>query len=58
MEAAFYTVEEVSQYLGVNISQAYSLVKSKDFPVVVKRIGRHYRINRKSLEQWASGLLA
>ena len=58
MEAAFLTVDQVAQYLSVNNAQVYALVKSKDFPVVVKRIGRHYRINRKSLEQWATGLSA
>ncbi len=54
MESAFYTVEQVAEYLNVPKMQAYALVKSKDFPVSVKKIGRHYRISIVSLQQWAN----
>lgn len=52
MESAFFTVPETAAYLGVPVAQVYSLVKTKNFPV--KRIGRHYRVNIKSLQQWAT----
>ncbi|SFL65580.1 helix-turn-helix domain-containing protein [Pelosinus propionicus] len=51
-ETAFYTPLETAAYLGVPVSQVYALVKTKGFPV--KRIGRHYRINIKSLQQWST----
>jgi len=55
IQSAFYTVPQAAEYLGVNNAQIYSLCRSSDFPVVVKRIGRHWRINVASLEQWANG---
>ena len=51
-EAVFFTVEQTAVYLSVPVSQVYTLVKSKDFPV--KRIGRHYRIHRESLAKWST----
>lgn len=51
-ETAFFTVADTAVYLGVPVSQVYSLVHSKGFPC--KKIGRHYRIHKKSLEQWST----
>jgi len=52
METMFYTVDQTAVYLGVPVSQVYTLVKTKGFPV--KRIGRHYRIHKAKLEQWST----
>jgi len=49
---AFYTVPETAIYLGVNVSQVYALVKSEGFPC--KKIGRHYRIHKAKLYEWAT----
>jgi excisionase family DNA binding protein len=47
----FYTVVEVAKVLNVPVAQVYALVHTKGFPC--KRIGRHYRIHKVKLEQWA-----
>ena len=58
MESAFYTVDQLAEYLNVPKMQAYALVKSKDFPVSVKKIGRHFRISVASLQKWANDSMA
>lgn len=56
IETAFYTVRETAQYLGVNVTQVYALVKQKDFPV--KKIGRHFMIHKAKLAEWSSNFAA
>lgn len=52
IETAFFTVSETAEVLGVPVSQVYSLVKTKGFPV--KKIGRHYMVHKKKLDEWST----
>ncbi|BCC04944.1 prophage CP4-57 regulatory family protein [Bacillus cereus] len=44
------TVMELKEYLGIGREQAYTLVKTEDFPV--KRIGRRILIYKPNLIKW------
>lgn len=52
MECAFYTIEQAAEYIGVPRCQVYNLCKSEGFPA--KKIGKQWRIHRKSLEEWSA----
>lgn len=52
MMPAFYSVKDTAKYLGVPVSQCYTLVRSKGFPV--KRVGRHYLVHIESLKAWST----
>lgn len=52
-EKRTYTVEEIQDILGTSKAGAYSLVKSKVFHSV--KIGDHYRISKKSFDNWLDG---
>ena len=44
------TIMEVSKFLKVSRSKAYSLAKEKDFPII--RIGKCIRVKREELINW------
>ncbi|PGT79155.1 helix-turn-helix domain-containing protein [Bacillus sp. AFS040349] len=44
------TVMELKEYLGIGREQAYTLVKTEDFPV--KKIGRRIIIFKPNLVRW------
>ena len=45
-----YTVEEISEILGISRSAAYELVKKDEFKSV--RIGASIRISKSSFDAW------
>ncbi len=49
-----YTVEEVSEILGIGMTSAYALVKEGHFKIV--RIGTAIRISKKSFDDWLDTL--
>ena len=49
-EKRVYTVDEIIDILGIGKNAAYTLVNSGVFHSV--KIGGHYRISKKSFDQW------
>lgn len=46
-----YTIQEISEILGVSVRTAYNLCKTtKDFKVI--HIGRCVRVNKESFDKW------
>jgi len=52
MESIYLTIQETAQYLNVPTKQIYNLAKLKSFPA--KKIGKHWRIHRPKLDEWAA----
>lgn len=48
----FLSLEEISEYLGVNYQLIYRLVRSGDLPAV--RVGRVYRVRREDFDAYLS----
>lgn len=44
------SVKDIQAYLGIGRSQAYKLVKSKNFPAV--RVGKRILFSKKSFLKW------
>lgn len=59
IEMVFYTPEEIQNILKIGRSSAYRLIEkainNKDM-FSVKRIGKQYRIERRSFDRWLSTL--
>lgn len=59
IEMVFYTPEEIQNILKIGRSSTYRLIEkalnNKDM-FSVKRIGKQYRIERHSFEQWLNTL--
>lgn len=59
IEMVFYTPEEIQNILKIGRSSTYRLIEkainSKDM-FSVKRIGKQYRIERRSFDRWLSTL--
>lgn len=59
IEMVFYTPEEIQNILKIGRSSTYRLIEkainNKDM-FSVKRIGKQYRIERRSFDQWLSTL--
>lgn len=49
-EKRVYTVDEIRDILGISKTTAYNLVKQQLFSCV--QIGGHYRISKKSFDNW------
>lgn len=49
-EKRVYTVDEIQSILGISKTAAYNLVKQGCFHCI--RIGRNYRISKKSFDRW------
>lgn len=49
-EKRVYTVDEIQDILGISKTTAYNLVKSNAFHSV--KIGGHYRVSKKSFDEW------
>lgn len=45
-----YTIDEISEVLGISKKSAYALVKSGEFHFV--RIGRSIRVSKKVFDKW------
>lgn len=54
-EKRVYTVDEIQDILGISKTTAYNLVKSNSFHSV--KIGGHYRISKKSFDEWLDNQL-
>lgn len=50
MDRIMLTVKEVSEALGTGINQAYSLVKTEDFPSI--KIGQQYFVPKDMFYEW------
>ena len=50
LEKAAISVDEMSEQLGITRSQAYEIVKQKDFPCI--RIGRRIIIQTVTFKEW------
>ena len=59
IEIVFYTPEEIQNILKIGRSSTYRLIEkainNKDM-FSVKRIGKQYRIERRSFDRWLSTL--
>ena len=59
IEMVFYTPEEIQNILKIGRSSSYRLIEkainNKDM-FSVKRIGKQYRIERRSFDRWLSTL--
>ena len=59
IEMVFYTPEEIQKILKIGRSSTYRLIEkainNKDM-FSVKRIGKQYRIERRSFDRWLSTL--
>lgn len=59
IEMVFYTPEEIQNILKIGRSSTYRLIEkainNKDM-FSVKRIGKQYRIERRSFDRWLSTL--
>ena len=59
IEMVFYTPEEIQSILKIGRSSTYRLIEkainNKDM-FSVKRIGKQYRIERRSFDRWLSTL--
>ena len=59
IEMVFYTPEEIQNILKIRRSSTYRLIEkainNKDM-FSVKRIGKQYRIERRSFDRWLSTL--
>lgn len=47
---AFFGPKELAAFLGIGVSKAYELSRSKGFPAM--RIGKNIRISRDGLQRW------
>jgi len=50
MSTEILTAEDVCQYLKIPRSTLYKLSRDKKIPAF--RVGRHWRFNRKKIEEW------
>lgn len=50
MEKRTYTVEEIQNILGIGLTTAYKLVKSKQFHSV--KVGHRVLISKRSFDEW------
>ena len=48
----FFTIQEVSEFLGISISTINRLVKEGDFPTKVKLSPRRMVFMKKEIEGW------
>ena len=48
----FFTIQEVSEFLGISISTINRLVKEGDFPPKVKLSPRRMVFMKKEIEEW------
>ena len=53
-EPRTYTVEQIAAMLNIGRTNAYQLVKQKEFRIV--RIGNVIRVSRKSFDEWLESL--
>ena len=53
-ECRTYTVEDITQILGIGRTSAYLLVKEGHFKIV--RIGNAIRISKRSFDEWLESL--
>ena len=53
-ERRTYTVEDITQILGIGRTSAYLLVKEGHFKIV--RIGNAIRISKRSFDEWLESL--
>ena len=54
LECRTYTVEDITQILGIGRTSAYLLVKEGHFKIV--RIGNAIRISKRSFDHWLESL--
>lgn len=54
MEKLTYSVQEVSQLLGIGTTAAYQLVRSEGFPRI--QVGRRIVVPKKAFEQWVDSI--
>ena len=45
-----FNVKQLSQYLGIGMNTAYTLVKQKDFPSIT--IGKRIIVPKEQLDEW------
>ena len=48
----FFTIQEVSEFLGISISTINRLVKEGDFPPKVKLSPRRMVFMRREIDEW------
>jgi len=53
-EKRVYTVDEIQDILSISKTTAYSLIKQHLFRCV--KVGGHYRISKKSFDNWLDSL--
>lgn len=47
-----YTIPEIMILMNISAAAAYHLVQSEDVPFRVMKIGKSWRISKKSFEKW------
>jgi excisionase family DNA binding protein len=53
-EKRVYMVKEIQDILGISRNLAYQLIKQKCFRCV--KVGCHYRISKKSFDEWLDSI--
>lgn len=48
-----YTAQEIQDILGLSRNGAYKLIRRNQFHII--KIGSHYRISKKSFDDWFAG---
>jgi len=48
-----FTIGDVAEYLKISRSSAYQLAKKGELPG--RKVGKHWRFHRHSIEQWLIG---
>ncbi len=51
----FFTIQEVSEFLGISISTINRLIKNGDFPQKIKISPRRIVFMKKEIEEWIDG---
>ena len=51
----FFTIQEVSEFLGISISTINRLVKEGDFPRKVKLSPRRMVFMKREIDEWIEG---
>lgn len=58
MEKQVYTITEVQEMLQISRTAVYQFIGAvyqKQEPFIVFKIGKSYRISKKSFDQWVNG---
>lgn len=50
MQSVTISVTEAAQYIGIGKNRVYNLLHDKKIPAI--RLGKNYRIPKKSLDDW------